>query len=199
MSSGVRTTVLHDSKWTFFWVGAAITVPLAFVFPWMLLFLAPVLIAIGGFAAFGSHVERTERDAGDPEVAFLEVRGLQDHPALEAQVREKAARVFGKDSSRPAHTALCACAKPDVDAPGRFVGVLRMRTPDGHTYTKVQGADVEEVAHKWLDELEGHAGWVRVRPRAIQNDTCNEGLCHLDKTIFEVNTMRIGKHDRLDV
>jgi hypothetical protein len=198
MSSGVRETALHDSNWTFFWIGAAITVPLALVFPWMLLFLAPTLLAFGGFAAFGSRVERDARDPGEPHVQFLEVRGLKAHPELEAAFKAKALEVFGKDGKRPSDAALCACVKADHDR-GGYLGVLRMRTPDGHTYAKVQGDTVPEIAQRWLEELDGYKGWVRVRPRAVENETCNEEICHLDKTIFEVETMRIGKHEHVKI
>lgn len=167
--------------------------PLALITPWVLVFVAPV--ALGAALVFGLPTlglrPVVKPEEPEQKVDLLCLEGLEEHPEL-AEGLERELSALWADVPEHEDPAACACVKAHGDG---YVGVLRMRSTRGHSYTELNGASPEEVGEKLVQEVASYrTKFPILKPEPEGHPVCTSASCHLGRaSMFYIDRDKYGR------
>jgi len=169
--------------------------PLMLVTPGAFLVAAPV--AVGAALVFGlprrtSHVGAKAKGEEGVEVMCLE--GLDEHPEVKADIAAELEKLW-RDTPAEKDPVACACVKREGEA---WLGILRMRTTDGHSYAQMTGGTPQEVGTKVVETVRQYqVKFPVLQPEAVPYAECNEGCCPLGRrSVFYIDRDIHGRRGR---
>lgn|GEM_PF-3270886 len=166
--------------------------PLALITPWVFVLVAPfalVAMLVFGVPSLAAREVIKEKTPEGPELMCLE--GLQDEPEVAERIRAELQVLF-KDTPAANDPVACACVKREGD---HWLGVLRMRTTEGHSYAQMEGATAAEAGTKMAETLHGYqAKFPILQPEPVSYQECQNDCCHLGRqSIFYIDRDKYGR------
>lgn len=169
-----------------------ILAPLALITPWVFVLAAPfalVALFVFGVPSFAAREAIVEKPAEGVEVMCLE--GLEKNPEVAERIRGEINTLFAATPAEKDPVA-CACVKQEGE---QWLGVLRMRTTDGHAYVQVEGTTAEEAGGRMAETLQGYQKRFPVlQPEPVSYQECQNDCCHLGrKSMFYIDRDKFGR------
>ena len=159
--------------------------PLLLLAPWA--FVVAVPLALGGALYFGVPTVsgRRAKDEGGEGVDVMCLEGLEAHPEVQAEIEAELATLW-RDTPAEKDPVACACVRRDGD---HWLGTLRMRTTEGHSYAQMTGTSPHDVGTKVAETVRQYqVKFPVLQPEPIPYQECNETACHLGrKSVFYVD------------
>ena len=165
--------------------------PLVLVTPMAFAVAAPLAVGaafVFGMPRFGGGAKRS----GPGELLYVE--GLEAHPEVKDEIASELVR-FWKDVPKESDPVACACVRREGDS---WLGVLRTRTVDGHSYAQVQGASAAEAGAKVAETVRRYQAKRPVlAPEPVGYSECHEGRCPIGrKSVFYIDRDIHGRPGR---
>lgn len=169
-----------------------ILAPLALVAPWAFVLAAPValvLMFVVGVPTLAARELTTEAAPEGVELMCLE--GLEESPEVAERIRGELATLF-KETPAANDPVACACVTREGD---HYLGVLRLRTTEGHAYAQVQGTTAAEAGDRMAATIHGYQSKFPVlQPEPVSYQECQNDCCHLGrKSIFYIDRDKFGR------
>ena len=166
--------------------------PLMLIAPWVFLLAAPVVMVVllvFGVPSLAAREVIAEKASEGVEVMCLD--GLEKNPEIAARIRGEINTLFA-DSPPEKDPVACACVNQEGE---QWLGVLRMRTTDGHSYTQVEGATAAEAGDRMAEAIKGYQRRFPVlQPEPVSYQECKNDCCHLGrKSIFYIDRDKFGR------
>jgi len=169
--------------------------PLALITPWIFVLVAPfalVAMIFIGVPSLAAREATTEKAAEGVELMCL--IGLGEEPKVVEQIQTELNAVWAAAPAAKDPVA-CACVRKEGD---HYLGVLRMRTTDGHSYVQTEGATAAEAGTKLAEALQTYQKKLpKMLPEPPSYLECQADSCHLGrKSIFFIDRDKFGRPQR---